>query len=430
MTTIVMVLFFVFLLIGVPISFVVFGAASIGIVSEGTSIVILLQQLFQGMNSFTRLAVPFFIMSGDIASKGRTSERLIDVINAFMGHMRGGLGMACVVACVFFGAITGSAIACVVAIGAFMMPKLLESGYPRRVVLGIITAAGTLGVMIPPSVPMLSYSLAMGNSVSRLFTAGFLPGILTAGAFCLYVYIVARKENVPLTGVKLTWKQRLLEVKRSIWALLFPVIVLGGIYGGLTTPTEAAVVSLFYVIAVELLVYKKIKLKDMFPLLAKSLISSATLTLTIATAQVFVWYLTTSQVTAAIYSAMTSFFTSANALLLVMCVLFLIAGCFTNVITVVVILGPIIAGVLQYFGIDLIHFGVVSILMAQVGFLTPPFGLCLFTTMKVANASMAEVSKATWPFIFIMLACVMVFVFVPDISLFLPNLVFGVAGGG
>lgn len=423
--SIVMLMFFVLLILGVPIAFVVFGAAALGIVSMGTSPIIMVQQLFQGMNSFTYLAVPFFIMSGEIASQGRTSEQIIDVFNAFLGRFRGGLGLACIGACVFFGAITGSSIACVVAIGAFMMPKLLESGYPRSLVLGIITSAGTLGVMIPPSVPMLTYSLAMGSSVSRLFTAGFVPGIMTACIMGVYVWYIARKHNVPKTGEKLSFKQIMKVVWRSKWALLFPIIVLGGIYGGIATPTEAAVISLFYVIFVELFISKSVKLKDMFPMLARSIVSSATLSMTIATAQVFVWYLTTSQVTTAIYNWMTSFFTSSAVLMLAMCVLFLIVGCFTNVITVCVILGPIIAPVLNYFGIDVIHFGIIAILMSQIGFLTPPFGLCLFTTMKVADSNMPEVSRSIWPFVGIMLLAVLLLIMFPQISLFLPNLVFG-----
>ena len=250
--SLVMILFFVLLVLGVPIAFVVFGAAATGIVLMGTDPIILVQQLFQGMNSFTYLAVPFFIMSGEIASQGSTSEQIIDVFNAVLGRFRGGLGLACIGACVFFGAITGSSIACVVAIGAFMMPKLLESGYPRSLVLGIITSAGTLGVMIPPSVPMLTYSLAMGSSVSRLFTAGFIPGILTAAMMGIYAWFAAKRRNVPRTGERLNLLQILKVVWHSKWALLFPVIVLGGIYGGIATPTEAAVVSLFYVIFVEL----------------------------------------------------------------------------------------------------------------------------------------------------------------------------------
>ena len=418
---VVLVVFFVLLVLGVPVAFVIIAASGLGIVSIGADPIIVMQQLFQGMNSFTYLSIPFFIMSGDIAAKGLTSERIIDFINAFLGRFRGGLGIATVIACVFFGAITGSAIACVIAIGAFMMPKLLESGYPRGLVIGIITAAGTLGVMIPPSVPMLTYSLAMGTSAGDMFTAGFLPGFMLAGMFCVYVYVVAVRKKIPATGEKLPMRAKLQITGRSIWALLFPIIVLGSIYGGLATPTEAAVISLLYVIVVELFIYKKIKISDIFQILAKSLISSATLTMTIATAQVFVWYLTTSQITTQIYNAMTSTFTSGFMLLLMLALLFLVAGCFTNVMTVCVILGPIISPVLAYFDVSLIQLGILTILMSQIGYLTPPFGFCLFIAMKVAKASMGEVSKAIIPFMLIMLVAALLLIAFPQISLFLPT---------
>jgi len=356
-------------------------------------------------------------MAGDIAAEGLTSSRIIDLINAFLGRRRGGLGIATVIACVFFGAITGSAIATVVAIGAFMMPRLLDSGYPKALVLGIITAAGTLGVMIPPSIPMLTYSLAMSVSAGDMFTAGFVPGILTAGLFCAYVYIVAVRKNIPITGEVLSFKQKMQALVRSIWAIMFPVIVLGSIYGGLATPTEAAVISLFYVILVELFIYKKVKLKDIPRLLVKSMISSATLTLTIAAAQVFVWYLTTSQVTAQIYNALTSTFTSAAMLMIVMAILFLIVGCFTSVMTVCVILGPLIKPVLTFFGISLVQFGISAILMSQIGFLTPPFGYCLFVTMKISKSSMGEVAKATMPFLLLMLLAELLLIFFPQLTL-------------
>lgn len=422
---IVMIVFASLLLLGVPIAFVVIGAGTLGVTLAGTNLTVIVQQLFSGMNSFTMLAVPFFIMSGNIAAKGATSQHIINVINAYIGRFRGGLGMATVLACVFFGSITGSSIATVVAIGAMMMPKLYEAGYPKGLVIGIMTAAGTLGVMIPPSVPMLTYSITMGTSVSRLFTAGFVPGILTALGFCVYVYFVARKKNVPKQERKLTAKERRAILKEAIWALLFPVFVLGSIYTGIATPTEAAVISLFYIIIIELFVYKSIKFKDMFPLLKKSCVSAATLGLSIACAKTFVWYLTTQQIPTMMYEWMVSNFTSGAGVMLAICALFLVWGCFANVITLVTILGPVMAGVLQHYGFDLIHFGVIVIMMAQVGFLTPPFGLCLFVTMREANASMQEVSKAVIPFILIMLIMTIAFIFLPDLVMFLPNLLMG-----
>jgi len=421
--SIVLILFFVLLFIGMPIGFVIIGASGVGIMAMGSNPMMMVQQLFGGMNSFTYLSIPFFIMAGDIAAEGLTSSRIIDLINAFLGRRRGGLGIATVIACVFFGAITGSAIATVVAIGAFMMPKLLESGYPKALVLGIITAAGTLGVMIPPSIPMLTYSLAMSVSAGDMFTAGFVPGLLTAGLFCVYVYVVAVRKNIPITGEVLSFKEKMQALVRSIWAIMFPVIVLGSIYGGLATPTEAAVISLFYVVLVELFIYKKVKLKDIPRLLVKSMISSATLTLTIAAAQVFVWYLTTSQVTTQIYNALTNSFTSATMLMIVMAILFLIVGCFTSVMTVCVILGPLIKPVLTFFGISLVQFGISAILMSQIGFLTPPFGYCLFVTMKVSKSSMGEVAKATMPFLILMLFSELLLILFPQLSLALGTLI-------
>lgn len=420
---VVLALFFVLLLLGVPVAYVVVAASGYGIAADGNNLMIMMQQLFNGMNSFTYLSIPFFIMSGDIAARGCTSEKIIDVFNAFLGRIKGGLGIATVFACVFFGAITGSAIACVIAIGAFMMPKLLEAGYPRSLVIGIITAAGTLGIMIPPSVPMLTYSLAMGTSAGDMFTAGFLPGLMIAAFFCLYVLFVAIRKKIPVVGEKMPMREKFRTLGRSFWALMFPVVVLGSIYGGLATPTEAAVISLFYIIIVELVIYKRIKFRDLFKILSKSLISSATLTMTIATAQVFVWYLTTSQITTKLYNAMTGAFSSSLAIMLLMALLFLVAGCFTNVMTVCVILGPIIKPVLGFFGIDLVHFGICTILMSQLGFLTPPFGFCLFVSMKVAKASMGEVAKAILPFLAIMLLSELLLILFPQISLFLGTII-------
>lgn len=417
-------LFFLFLLLGVPISFVILAASGIGIWEAGSNLVILAQQMFAGMNNYTMLAVPFFIISGDIAAKGDTSQRLIDVINAFMGRLRGGLGIATIITCVFFGAITESSMATVVAVGGLMLPKLLERKYPRSLSLGIIASAGTIGVMIPPSVPMVMICLAMGTSVGEQFTAGFVPGFLLAGAFCVYTWSFAKKNNIPLEP-KVSWGEKFKILKKSFFSLMFPVIVLGGIYSGLTTPTEAAVVSVFYVMLVELFINRSLTLREMYKIVSKSVVDAAALTMTIATAQVFVWYMTTEKIPEMLYNFLISNVSSGFILLILLAVLFLIVGCFTNVVTVVIILGPILLGALNYFGVDLIHFGIIAVLMSQIVFLTPPFGLCLFVTMKTARSSMAEVVKAAMPFLIIMLLMCILFILVPQISTFLPDLIYG-----
>lgn len=424
MMGIVLLVFFSLLVIGVPVAHVVLAAAAAGIILAGNNGTILVQQTVLGMNSYILLAVPFFIISGDIAAKGGTSQRIVNVINAFLGRLRGGLGIATIFACALFGAITGSAIACVVAIGSLMLPKLLQRGYPKLLVVGIITTAGTLGVMIPPSIPMLQIAVAMRTSVGAQFIAGFIPGILTASAMSVYVFWVSKKYNIPLEE-KISFKKKLLVLKDSFWALMFPVIILGGIYSGLTTPTEAAVVSVFYVIIIELLVYKSIKVKDLYKIISGSVVNAATLTLTIATAQVFVWYMTTQRVPALLYSMITGAITSKYPLLLALLGLFFIAGCFTNVATVVIILGPILLPVLTYFNVNLIHFNILAVMMCQVGFITPPFGLCLFVSMKMSGSNMLQVTRGSLPFIIIMLLVTVLLLFVPQFSTLLPNLIFG-----
>lgn len=420
----VMIIFFALLIIGVPVAHVVLGAAAVGVLSSGNNGTLLAQQTVLGMNSYVILCVPFFIISGDLAAKGQTSQKLVNAINSLLGHIHGGLGIATIFACALFGAITGSSVACVIAIGALMMPKLFEAGYPKPLVLGIMTTAGTLGVMIPPSVPMMQISVAMGVSVASGFLSGVVPGITTALLMSVYVYFYAKKLNLPREERK-TFKEIALVLKDSFWALMFPVIILGSIYGGLATPTEAAVISVFYVLLIELFVYRTIPVKELWKIMRGSTVSAATLTLTIATAQVFVWFMTTKNIPAIVYNALVASVSGKYMMLFLLCLLFLVVGCFTNVATVVIILGPIILPVLQHFGIDLLQFGVIAVLMSQIGFVSPPFGLCLFVTMKVAKATMPEVIRGAWPFLAIMVIGVLLCIFIPQLSTWLPTLVMG-----
>ena len=418
----VMLIFAVLLLTGVPIAELVIGSASVGILADGTNPMVLVQQLFKGINSFTVLAVPFFIVSGDIAAEGLTSQKLVDVINALLGRLRGGLGIATIVACTFFGAITGSAIATVVAIGALMLPKLTEAGYPKALSLGIITCAGTIGVMIPPSIPMVCVCVAMGTSVSEQFAAGVIPGVITAIAMSIYVAFSAKKHGVPLQP-RTTGREKLRTLKRSFWSILFPVIVLGSIYSGVATPTEASIISLLYVMIVELFIYKTMDFKKMLRIIAKSAEGAGGLTLTVASAQVFVWYMTRAGIPEKLYSLAVTHFTGKFMLLFAICLLLLVCGMFTQVVTVVMILGPLLKPLMGYLGIDLIHFGIIVIIMAQIGFVTPPFGICLFTSMRLDKASMAQVTRASIPFMLIMMVVAVLLVLVPQLSTFLPGLI-------
>lgn len=421
MVTPVLITFAVTLLIGVPIAYVVLIAAGVGILGSGFSGIVVAQQTVSGINSFIMLAVPFFIISGDLAAKGKTSQKIVDTINAFIGHIPGGLGIATVVASAFFGAITGSGIATVVAVGALMLPKLLNAGYPKNLALGIIACSGTLGVMIPPSIPMLTMAVALQNSVGEQFIAGFLPGILVVVVMSVFISWKSKKLGIPRTP-KMTWRERGRVLKESFWALLFPVIILGSIYGGLATPTEAAVISAVYVIIIEMAVYKELTWKSLYKQLGPSIVNAATMSVLLATAQTLLYFLTSAHVPELMLNATVSAIQSPIAVLLILCGIFLAAGCFMNVGSVVIILASVLLPLFRQYNIDVTHFVIIANLMNMIGFITPPFGLCLFVAMKIGDSNMKEVFSGSWQLLACMAICTLLVIFIPEISTFLPSL--------
>ena len=417
--------FLVLLNLGFPIFIVILASTAVGVVLfGGTNPIILIQQLFNGLDRFVILAVPFFIMAGSIAAQGDVSRRIVNAMNVLFGRVRGGLGMATVFACAFFSTITGSSMATVIAIGSIMLPSLVKNGYPKRMALGIITCSGTLGVLIPPSIPMVILCVAMETSIGSQFLAGFLPGLLISIVFCIYIWIISTINNFGEVK-KYSFRESLIILKESTFAILFPVIVLGGIYGGLTTPTEAAAVSLIYVLIVELFIYKKIKFKDLTRLLGTAAVTSGTLTIILACAITFVWFMTVEQIPGMLSELVTGFIASKPLLLIFLILVFLFVGLFMNVISVVLILGPMLLPTLNYFDVNLIHFGVIAVVMSEVGFVTPPFGLCLFVAIQVSHESMNEVVRSSLPFLIILFLVSLVLAFIPQISLFLPNLFYG-----
>ena len=421
MVTPVLITFAVTLLIGVPIAYVVLIAAGVGILGSGFSGIVVAQQTVSGINSFIMLAVPFFIISGDLAAKGKTSQKIVDTINAFIGHIPGGLGIATVVASAFFGAITGSGIATVVAVGALMLPKLLNAGYPKNLALGIIACSGTLGVMIPPSIPMLTMAVALQNSVGEQFIAGFLPGILVVVVMSVFISWKSKKLGIPRTP-KMTWRERGRVLKESFWALLFPVIILGSIYGGLATPTEAAVISAVYVIIIEMAVYKELTWKSLYKQLGPSIVNAATMSVLLVTAQTLLYFLTSAHVPELMLNATVSAIQSPIAVLLILCGIFLVAGCFMNVGSVVIILASVLLPLFRQYNIDVTHFVIIANLMNMIGFITPPFGLCLFVAMKIGDSNMKEVFSGSWQLLACMAICTLLVIFIPEISTFLPSL--------
>lgn len=415
-------LFFLFLCMGIPIAFVVLVASTIGIwVYSGISLQIVIQTLYSGLNNYLLLAIPFFIMSGAIAARGDTSKYLIKVMRLFFGRVYGGSLIGAILACTFFAAISGSSIATIIAIGSLVIPSMLEEGYPGHMPIGVITAGGSLGILIPPSAPMVGLCVAMGTSVSALFAAGFIPGLLLATVWIGYALISSRKMKVGKREIY-SFKESAQILFKAIPALLFPGIVLGGIYLGLATPTEAAAISVIYVVLVELFVYKTIKVNELFQSLFSSLVTSATMTFIVSCAAVITWFVTTQQIPALINNFIVSTVSTRAAFLLLLFVLFFMVGCFMDLFALLIILGPILAPVLVNYEINPIHFGIICIMATQIAFLTPPFGLNLFVSMSLTKQGLWETAYATMPYTILLAIVTMLIMFVPQITLWLPGI--------
>lgn len=409
------------LFLGLPIAAVLLGVTTLTLVLHtNTPLLILPQQLFNALDNFVLLAIPFFILAGRIMTEGSMAQRLVDVMRSLVGNKRGGLAATAVLACLFFAALSGSSPATVVAIGSLMIPALTRNGYPEDFSVGLITSAGSLGIVIPPSIPMILYALVMNVSVAELFMAGIGPGLVIGGLFVGYVLWRARRENWRVeTGI--TWGETLKAIRRGAWALFLPAIVLGGIYTGIFTPTEAAAVSVVYALFVEALVHRKLTWRGLHRAVLDSAVLSGSLLLILACAMTFVWLLTSQGLPAQIAEWVVGRVDSAWLFLLLVNVLFLLLGSVMDDVSAMLILSPIFAETLRRLGIDPVHYGIVMVLVIEFGFLTPPFGLNLFVAMGLTGKPMGDVARATLPFLCLLLVALLLITYIPAISLWLPQ---------
>ena len=414
--------FALFLLLGMPISVLLLTTTAIVIFFfTGTPLTILVQQLFNALDKSVLMAIPYFILAGGIMTEGALARRLIDLMNLVVGRFRGGAAMATVVACVFFAALSGSSPATVVAIGSIMFPALIKAGYSEKFTTGLITSAGSLGIVIPPSIPMILYCLIMNVSVAELFMAGIVPGLLIGSVLMGYTYILARKHGWRQEK-KYTKGEVFKVIREGLWGMVLPIIVLGGIYSGLFTPTEAAAVSVVYALGVEFLVFRELNLKKLFTVTLDSAVLSASLLFILACAMTFVWFLTAEQLPNMMADFIISHVSSWWMFMLLVTILFLITGTAMDAVSAMMVLSPLFIETLNRYGIDYIHYGIVMVLMIEFGFLTPPFGLNLFVAMGITKKPLTTVARATFPFLVLLLFCVALITFIPEISLFLPNL--------
>ena len=420
-------IFTVFLLaiaLSVPIgvSMAAGASAPILLMGKGGSIVQLLNNSFSGANSTPILAVPLFILAGVIMAEGGISKKLFNFFAYFVGRARGGIPCAVIITCLFYGAISGSGPATTAAVGSMCIPFMVSLGYEKKWSAGLVAVAGGLGVIIPPSIPFVLYSLATGISTGDLFKAGILPGLLIAGCMMVYAVLYCRKsgENRELINEKLNelkaqgFGQLLLE---SLPALLCPIIVLGGIYAGYVTPTEAACISVFYALIVSLFLYRTIRVRDLWRILCSAVKTYAGLAFVLAFATAFGRVLSLTKATGSITGLLASGFGSAWAALSVLVLLFLLLGTVMDTGPAIIILAPVLLPAVEALGIDPVHFGVVLVCCLSIGLATPPFGLDLFVAGDLAQEQPMSVAKKALPFMLTFTAALLVVTYVPWFSL-------------
>ncbi|MDY0093059.1 MAG: TRAP transporter large permease [Candidatus Vecturithrix sp.] len=421
MITLVILIFVILLLSSTPIA-IVLGLTSLAAMSFLTNVPlrVIPQQLFTAVDSSALMAVPLFVLAGQIMTAGKISDRLIKVASNLVSSIRGGLAIAAVLACAFFAAISGSSPATVVAVGSIMIPALMDRGYHKNFSTGLLTTAGSLGIMIPPSIPMIIYALIMNVSVTREFLAGIVPGIVISLLFIAYSYTQARKYNWG-PAESASFQEILISIKRGIGGLLLPVLVLGGIYGGIFTPTEAAAVSVVYALVCELFFYRGVTLAQLPKILREAALLSAVLLFIVANASCLSWFLASQQVPNKVALYIGEVVTSRWMFLLLVNMLFLFLGTLMDIVSAMIILCPIFFPLLQKFEIDLVHFGIIMIVNIEIGFLSPPFGLNLFVASGITKRSVIDVTRSVFPFLVIMLLVLFLITYFPFISLSLPN---------
>lgn len=422
---VVMLFFVICLLLAIPISIslcvacVLPSAFDASFTASATYIV---RAMFNAINSFPMLAVPMFILSGIIMAKGGISRRLFNLFSYLIGKRTAGLPCAVIVTCLFYGAISGSGVATVAAVGSMTLPILLELGYEKKFCVAIIAVAGSLGVIIPPSIPFIMYGLASGESVSDLFTAGIIPGCLVALLLMVYAVYYCKKNGEDKEKIgsyidNLRAKGFLRVLRESFFAVLSPVIILGSIYSGIASPTEAAVISVFYALLISLVVYREIKLQDCYKLFVEAIGTYAPILFIMAAAIAFSRVLTLMQVPQTVSGWILANFTNKIVILIVINIFLLIVGMFMDTTPAILILTPILLPIVKGFGMEGIHFGVMMVVNLAIGYVTPPIGVNLFVASSMTEIPVMEIAKKAMPLIVMFLVALLLITFIPAISM-------------
>lgn len=417
----ILLLFLVFL-VGVPISFSL-GLVSLGqIVANGLPPMIVIQRMFTGADSIALIAIPLFILAGELMFQGGMSKRLVNFADALIGHFPSGLAMVSILACMFFAAITGSAIAATAAIGGIMIPLMVERGYEKEFCAPLLACSGSIGPIIPPSIPLLIYGVLANVSVAKLFIGGFVPGIIMGMALMIYSYIVGKKRNYKGRSEKAPNSEIISTAKDAFLALLMPIIIIGGIMSGKFTATESGAIAVFYALVVGAFVYRELKFDKMYSVLVNCAKSTGQVLIVVAFASLFTWVITVDQIPQQVGAFLAANISNKFMMLLVINIILLIAGTFIDTTSAIVIFAPLFIPLVSALGIDLIHFGLIMAVNLTIGMCTPPLGVCLFVSGAIAKVSLKEQMRDLGPMLTVLIIVLLMVTYIPQTVLFLPNL--------
>lgn len=416
-------LFFIAILLGIPLAFSLGISSLIYLIVEVNTMPwgVIAQRLFEGANSFPLMAIPFFILAGALMNYGGLAKKLVDIAHFLVGFIRGGLAIVNIVGSMFFAGISGSSVADTAAIGSLLIPAMTERGYKKEFSVAVTASSSTIGVIIPPSIPMVLVGVIGGLSIGQLFLAGAIPGILLGFALMLVSYLISKKENYPKEQVP-SFRKIVRSVKEGILALIMPLMILGGIIGGIFTPTEAGAVAALYSFIIGFFVYKKLKLADLPGILYDTLTNTAAIMFLVAVASLFGWILSYERIPQIIANAMLSITENQILILLLINIFLLMIGCVMDMTASLIILTPMFMPLIKTLGIDPIHFGVIMVLNLSIGLFTPPLGVCLIVPCQLAERKISDVLKDILPFFIACVVVLFLITYLPGLVTFLPNL--------
>lgn len=410
------------LVVNVPVGIAIGVSSLAAVLADGRlSSTYIVQQLVTSADSFPLMAIPLFILAGELMSAGGVSKRILNVCNVFFGRITGGLAIVTVIVCMFFAAVSGSGPATVAAVGSMVVPTMLEKGYSKSFTLALIATAGSIGVVIPPSIPMVIYGVSTSTSISGMFMAGFLPGILIGIGLIICCYFYCKKQGWKGDDRRYTVKEKLAAVWDAKWALINPVIILGGIYAGIFTPTEAAAVAAVYAFICGTFIHRELNIKNIFDPIAASCSTTGTTMVIIGCATAFTKILTIQRIPDMITKGISGLTTNYVLILLLINLLLLIVGCFMDTTPAMMVLSPILLPIALSIGMNPIHFGVIMVVNLAIGFITPPLGINLFVAARVGREPLETVTSGIMRFMVVMLICLLLITFIPAISMLIPN---------